>query len=185
MKAAEATDEGVRLRLEQEGRRQPALEAEMLLVAVGRAPVTDGLGLEELGVGVDARLRRGRRVDADRRARRLRHRRRRRHPQAGPRRLARGHRRGRAHGRARGARRSTTTRSRRAPTASPRSPRRPHRGRGAASAATTWSSGKFPFSALGKATILGDTRGFVKIVARDEATTRCSASTSSAPTPPS
>jgi dihydrolipoamide dehydrogenase len=43
---------GLRLHLDTEG-STGALDAEMLLVAVGRAPVTDGLGLEELGIGLD------------------------------------------------------------------------------------------------------------------------------------
>ncbi len=52
LKAAEAHDEGVRLLFDQEG-RDAGLEVEMLLVAVGRSPVSDGLGLEELGIGVE------------------------------------------------------------------------------------------------------------------------------------
>jgi dihydrolipoamide dehydrogenase len=48
----ESTDGGLRLALEGDGDPKP-LEAEMLLVAVGRAPVTDGLGLEEVGVETD------------------------------------------------------------------------------------------------------------------------------------
>ena len=36
------------------------LEAELLLVAVGRGPVSAGLGYEENGVGIDPRVRRGR-----------------------------------------------------------------------------------------------------------------------------
>ncbi len=45
----ERSDAGLQLLLEGDGDPQP-LEAEMLLVAVGRAPVTDGLGLAEVGV---------------------------------------------------------------------------------------------------------------------------------------
>jgi dihydrolipoamide dehydrogenase len=48
--AVETTEGGLRLALEGDG--EP-LEAEMLLVAVGRAPVTDGLGLDEVGVETD------------------------------------------------------------------------------------------------------------------------------------
>ncbi len=48
----ERTDGGLRLALEGDGEPAP-LEAEMLLVAVGRAPVTGGLGLEEVGVATD------------------------------------------------------------------------------------------------------------------------------------
>ena len=93
---------GLRLALEGDGEPAP-LEAEMLLVAVGRAPVTDGLGLEEVGVETDKGY-----VKVDERMRstvrrRLRHRRRRPDAVAGARRLGRGHPGGRAHGRARAA----------------------------------------------------------------------------------
>ena len=47
----ESGDNGVRLTLEH--KKKTSLEAEMLLVAVGRAPVTDGLGLEALGIEVE------------------------------------------------------------------------------------------------------------------------------------
>ena len=47
--SVEKTDAGVRLQLDRAG--QPdTLEAEQLLVAVGRAPVSSGIGLEEVGV---------------------------------------------------------------------------------------------------------------------------------------
>jgi len=49
----ETTAEGVQLVLEKEGGEQLGLQAEMLLVAVGRAPVTEDLGLAELGIGLD------------------------------------------------------------------------------------------------------------------------------------
>ncbi|GAB3698225.1 dihydrolipoyl dehydrogenase [Mariniluteicoccus flavus] len=49
MKSAEVMDGGVRLTLE-DGRTH---EAELLLVAVGRGPATDGLGYEESGVALD------------------------------------------------------------------------------------------------------------------------------------
>lgn len=52
LKTSEAFDGGVRLLLEQEG-RDNGLEAEMLLVAVGRAPVSEGLGLEELDIELE------------------------------------------------------------------------------------------------------------------------------------
>ncbi|WP_408899915.1 dihydrolipoyl dehydrogenase (plasmid) [Nocardioides sp. R1-1] len=45
----ETTDSGVRVHLE----TGDPLEAEILLVAVGRAPVTDGLGYEENGIAID------------------------------------------------------------------------------------------------------------------------------------
>ena len=53
MASVETTGGGVTLVLEVEGKEPHTLEAEMLLVAVGRAPVTDGLGLEALGVELD------------------------------------------------------------------------------------------------------------------------------------
>ena len=52
LKAAEAHDEGVRLLFDREG-RDSGLEVEALLVAVGRSPVSEGLGLEELGIGLE------------------------------------------------------------------------------------------------------------------------------------
>jgi len=45
----ERTGEGLRLELEADGETS-SLAADTLLVAVGRAPVTEGLGLEEIGV---------------------------------------------------------------------------------------------------------------------------------------
>jgi dihydrolipoamide dehydrogenase len=50
LSAAETTGDGVRLTFE--GKDEP-LEAEALLVAVGRAPFTDGLGLENIGLETD------------------------------------------------------------------------------------------------------------------------------------
>ena len=48
----ETNDDGVLLALEREG-LATGLAAEVLLVAVGRAPVSEGLGLEELGVNIE------------------------------------------------------------------------------------------------------------------------------------
>lgn len=50
---AEHVDYGLLLTLETDGKEPRRLETDMLLVAVGRAPVSDGLGLPELGVGLD------------------------------------------------------------------------------------------------------------------------------------
>ncbi len=50
--SVETKGEGLALALESDGETS-SLEAEMLLVAVGRLPVTEGLGLEELGVEID------------------------------------------------------------------------------------------------------------------------------------
>lgn len=47
--SAEQSDAGVSVRLES----GEAIDADLLLVAVGRGPVTDGLGYEEVGVGLD------------------------------------------------------------------------------------------------------------------------------------
>lgn len=49
--AAEKTETGVTLRLE--GGKKDTVEAEMLLVAVGRRPVTENLGLEALGIELE------------------------------------------------------------------------------------------------------------------------------------
>ena len=53
LKRAEPTEAGVALTLEKEGGEEVALDAEVLLVAVGRAPVSDGIGLEAQGIRVD------------------------------------------------------------------------------------------------------------------------------------
>ena len=134
------------------GGKTSTVEAEVLLVAVGRKPVTEGLGLEALGIAIETRLRQGQRVDADRACRTiyaigdvvptpwLAH------VASAEGILAVEHMAGQ---RARG--RSTTTACRRAPTASRRSaasgsprPRRRERGYDV-------EVGKFPFTALGKA----------------------------------
>lgn len=53
---AEKTGTGVTLRVEPAaGGSEETLEADVVLVAVGRRPVTDGLGLETIGVEVDAK----------------------------------------------------------------------------------------------------------------------------------
>jgi dihydrolipoamide dehydrogenase len=52
MSGFETTDGGVRLNLEKDGKLE-TLDAEKLLVAVGRKPVTENLGLEALGVELD------------------------------------------------------------------------------------------------------------------------------------
>ncbi len=53
LKAAERAGSGLQLSVEKDGKVE-VLEADRLLVAVGRAPVTDGLGLQEAGVELDA-----------------------------------------------------------------------------------------------------------------------------------
>ncbi|MES1240642.1 MAG: dihydrolipoyl dehydrogenase [Acidobacteriota bacterium] len=52
MAGFEKTEGGVRLNLEKDGKTD-TLEAEMLLVAVGRKPLTENLGLEALGVELE------------------------------------------------------------------------------------------------------------------------------------
>ncbi len=52
MTGVETTKNGVKVSIEAKGKEQ-VLEAEMLLVAVGRAPVTEGLGFEEQGVAME------------------------------------------------------------------------------------------------------------------------------------
>jgi dihydrolipoamide dehydrogenase len=51
MLSCEKTETGVRLALE--GGKKPQVEAELLLVAVGRKPVTENLGFEALGVEIE------------------------------------------------------------------------------------------------------------------------------------
>ncbi len=53
LKSAETHAQGVTLQLEKEGGKQVTLDAEKLLVAVGRAPVSSGIGLEEQGIQID------------------------------------------------------------------------------------------------------------------------------------
>jgi dihydrolipoamide dehydrogenase len=57
---AERTDAGVRLTVERQGKEAPetpqtpqTIEAELLLSAVGRSPVTAGVGLEQLGIELE------------------------------------------------------------------------------------------------------------------------------------
>ncbi len=52
MSGFEKTDSGVRLSVEKDGKAD-TVEAEMLLVAVGRKPVTENLGLEALGIELE------------------------------------------------------------------------------------------------------------------------------------
>ena len=90
------TENGVKVSLE----NGKEIEAELLLVAVGRGPVSQGLGYEEAGRQDGPRLRPRRRALPHQRADRLRRRRPDPHAAAGPRRLRRGHPRRRAGGRA-------------------------------------------------------------------------------------
>ena len=49
----EGMDQGLRIGIQRQGSEPEQLSAQMLLVAVGRAPVTDDLGLSELGIALD------------------------------------------------------------------------------------------------------------------------------------
>lgn len=49
----EGVDQGLRIGIQRQGSEPEHLSAQMLLVAVGRAPVTDDLGLSELGIALD------------------------------------------------------------------------------------------------------------------------------------
>ena len=149
----------------QGGRGAGELRAEQMLVATGRAPNSDNVGLE-----VDARqgregLRPGRRPHAHRRAAPVRHRRRHRRPAAGARRRARGHRR-RSHDRRRRDRdgRLPQDAARDLFAAADRVDR-PDRRPNASATASTIKTGKFPFQAVGKALIGGEYEGFVKVIA--------------------
>ena len=51
--AAKVTASGVQVSAEPGGSKAETIEAEYLLVATGRGPVTDGLGIEELGVALE------------------------------------------------------------------------------------------------------------------------------------
>jgi len=51
--SVETADSGVRLTLERDGKEPETIETEYLLVAVGRAPVTGRLGLEAVGIELD------------------------------------------------------------------------------------------------------------------------------------
>ena len=53
VQSVESRKKSVAMKLEREGGETSELEAEVLLVAVGRAPVTEGIGLEKLGIGLD------------------------------------------------------------------------------------------------------------------------------------
>lgn len=53
LRGSEPSQNGVQIALESDSGKAESLEVEMLLVAVGRAPVSDGLGLAELGIRLD------------------------------------------------------------------------------------------------------------------------------------
>lgn len=56
LKSVDKTDAGLRLTVDRVGKdKEEVIEADKVLIAVGRRPVTRGLGLEELGVAINAR----------------------------------------------------------------------------------------------------------------------------------
>ena len=144
------------------GGKDVTLDADKVLVSVGRRPNSEGLGLEELGVKIETRLHHRRQAPAHQRPRHLRDRRRRRAADAGAQGVEGGG------GRRRGDRRPQG-RVRRA-----QHPRRHlhrsgdrvgrhHRGRGRSSAAARSRSASSRSSALGRAIANADTDGFVKV----------------------
>lgn len=56
LKSIETGDNGLTLTVERVGKdKEEQIEADKVLIAIGRRPVTNGLGLEELGVSINAR----------------------------------------------------------------------------------------------------------------------------------
>ncbi len=168
----EHTDTGVRVHLE----GGETLEAELLLVAVGRGPSLGRPRLRRAGREHRARLRHHRRVPAHVGRRRLRGRRpdldqRRAAPAAGPRRVRRGHPRRRAHRRTAGRADRLLQASRASPTPRPRSPRsdsaRPQavEKHGADAIKTV----NYDLSGNGRSAIF-NTKGAVKLVALQDGT---------------
>ena len=160
------TGKGVKLTLTTKDGKQEVLETEKLLVAVGRKPNTDKIGLENTKVELDRGFIKVDAVSADRRAGRVCHRRRGgRHPATGPRGHARRHDRGGAHGRQTRRSRSTRTASRAPPTRSPASAASGMTEAQARAQGYKVKVGKFPFAGDSRATILGHHDGFIKVVA--------------------
>ena len=160
----EKTKDGVKVTYTGSDGKTVVKEAEKVLVAVGRAPRTEGIGLEKTKIKPDRGFIPINEWMADRRARHLRHRRhRRRHAAARPRR------RDGRHGRRRATRRQICPPSQPQPhsrlhlhRAADRQ-RRLHRGQ-AKEKGHNVKVGKFPFSANSKASIVDSHDGFLKIV---------------------
>ena len=140
------------------------VEADLMLVAVGRGPSVEGLGLEDIGVELDKR--KGIAADEHRRttvAAHLRRRRLRRLLAARAHGIPRGRGRGRERVRPRGRRRQP----RRAAPDLHRSGdrrRRPHRGRGARAVRRRRRDGMFPWVANARAVMQNETVGWVKSI---------------------
>ena len=157
----EKTETGVRVSLE----NGKTIEADLLLVAVGRGPVSQDLGYEQVGVEMERGFVKVDEPVPDQRADDLRGRRPHPDPAARARRLRRGHPGRRAARRARARRRSTTTASRASPTPSPRSPRSasPRPGAKEQVRRRTRRDLTYDLAGNGKSQIL-KTAGFVKLV---------------------
>ena len=145
-------------------RRRRAREAEWLVIAAGRAPDVEGLGLEEAGIALtDGGPRRRRRRDAHLAARRLRDRR----PRARPGARAQGLRRGHHRRRGRGGPADAPDRVHRHPARDVLLPERrqlrPHRAAGARRRPRRRRR-QLRFGAVGAGTVYGDRTGLVKIV---------------------
>ena len=155
-------DRGRRRRSRLEGGK--TIEAELLLVAIGRGPVSKDLGYEQVGVDDEPRLRRGRRVLPDQRPHDQRGRRPHPHAAAGARRLRRGHPRRRAPRRAAGG----ADRLRRRPARHLQPPRgrlrRPDHREVAKERGYDVVEATYDLAGNGKARILG-TAGAVKVIA--------------------
>ena len=140
-------------------------EADYCLVAVGRKPYTEGLGLDKAGISLDDRGR----VEVDghlhRTSAHLRHRRRGEGRHARPQGRGGGHLRRRAHGRTEAAPRPQPHPRRRL--RGPRWPLLADRG-AAQSRRHAYKTGSFPFKASGRARASMDTDGVVKVLAHQE-----------------
>ena len=160
---AERSAKSVRVQL-QRGDRQQHTEAEMLLIAVGRAPVTDDIGLEAVGIETRRRVHPSQRRHADRGTEHLCDRRRGQDPVAGARRFGGGDPRRRADRRARPAQPLNYDQVPAVTYCEPEVGSVGLTEERARAAGYRVAVGKFPFAASGKAAIEGKPGGFVKVV---------------------
>ena len=168
LEKVEKTDSGVRVTGKDSKGGDVTLEAEMLLVAVGRMPYVEGLGLEGTKIKVERGNDSGGRVLPHGRAGRLRHRRRDSDAVARAPRLERGHPRRRADS---GTERRSPINLRHVPSCTYCDPEVASVGLTEAKAKELGydvKAAKFPFSASGKARILGEEEGFVKVVSESK-----------------
>ena len=134
----------------------------MLLVAIGRRPVTENIGLEALGIELERGYVKVNPYMQHGGAAHLRHRRRDQHALAGARRLGRGHPGRRAHGRAGGAADQLRPRPLLHLLRPRGGERRPHRGQGAR-AGLRRQGRQVPLHRPRQGQIIGKTAGFVKL----------------------